>query len=155
LAAQPRRLLAEAIRRMLSAQVDDVIAATQAQLVSHAPDSADAVRRLPPLVCFSGQMRNDSAQLKHFLFAELYRHPQVMRTTDRARTVVRTLFDAYAATPAQMPQEQATAFSRNGQRVVADYIAGMTDRFASREYARLTGDTAFAAIPVARSAGPC
>jgi dGTPase len=143
LAALPRRLLAETLRRMLSAQVHDVISATQAQLDRHAPDSADAVRGLPPLVRFSDPMREQSTQLKRLLFAALYRHPQVTRTTERAREVVQALFAAYTSTPGEMPEEQAVAHARRGFRVVADYIAGMTDRFASREYQRLTGRPAF------------
>ena len=143
LAGVPRRLLAETLRRALSAQVHDVIAATQQQIDRHAPDSADAVRTLPPLVCFSGAMREQSTQLKRFLFVALYRHEQVMQTTQRARDIVRALFAAYAAAPSEMPSEQATAFAQRGQRVVADYIAGMTDRFAAREYKRLTALSAF------------
>ena len=143
LAGQPRRLLAQALRRMLSAQVHDVTVATQARLEQHAPASADAVRALPPLVCFSDAMREQSTQLKRFLFAALYRHPQVVRTTERARDVVYALFGAYAAAPGQMPAEQAAAHGDAGMRGVADYIAGMTDRFASREYRRLTGAAAF------------
>jgi dGTPase len=135
---------------MLSAQVHDVIAATTARLDRHAPDSADAVRQSPPLVCFSDSMRNQSAQLKRFLFAALYRHPQVSRTTEHARDVVRSLFAAYVADPGQMPVEQAGDFLRRGHRVVADYIAGMTDRFASREYFRLTGEAAFLGEPLER-----
>jgi len=139
----PRRLLAESLRRMLSAQVHDVIEATQARLDRYAPGDADAVRAMPPLVCFSDAMREQSTQLKRFLFSALYRHPQVMRTTERARIVVQRLFAAYAAAPDQMPAEQAAAFDARGHRVVADYIAGMTDRFAAREYQRLSGATAF------------
>jgi dGTPase len=140
----PRRLLAETLRRMLSAQVHDVITTTQAQLDRHAPDSADAVRALPPLVRFSTSMREQSSQLKRLLFAALYRHPQVTRTTERAREVVQALFEAYTSAPAQLPVEQASAHASHGPRVVADYIAGMTDRFAAREYRRLTGRPAFA-----------
>ena len=143
LAEQPRRRLAEALRRMLSAQVQDTIVATQAKLNAHAPANADAVRGLPPLLCFSLAMREQSAQLKSFLFAALYRHPQVMRTTERGRELVRVLFAAYIAAPTQMPAEQSSAFAERGHRVVADYVAGMTDRFASREYTRLTGQAAF------------
>jgi dGTPase len=143
LATQPRRLLAETLRRMLSAQVHDVIAATQAQLDRHAPDSADAVRGLPPLVCFSEPMREQSTRLKRLLFAALYRHPQVTRNTEHARDVVQALFAAYTSAPREMPEEQASAHARKGARVVADYIAGMTDRFAAREYRRLTGRPAF------------
>ncbi len=144
LSTLPRRLLAETLRRMLSAQVHDVIEATRAKLDRHAPDSADAVRTLPPLVCFGDSMRAQSVQLKRLLFDALYRHPQVMHTTSRARDVVRALFAAYAESPQQMPAEQAAACAQRGQRVVADYIAGMTDRFATREYGRLTGLSAFA-----------
>jgi dGTPase len=143
LAESPRRLLAESLRRMLSAQVHDVTAATQARLDRHAPDSADAVREMPPLVTFTDAMREQTTQLKRFLFGALYRHPQVMRTTELARDVVQRLFAAYASAPGQLPAEQAAAFDTRGHRVVADYIAGMTDRFATREYQRLTGLQAF------------
>jgi len=148
--ADQRRLLSETLRRMLSAQVQDVIAATTDHLDRYAPASADAVRQLPPLVCFSDSMRNQSAQLNRFLFAALYRHPQVSRTTEHARNVVRALFAAYVADPGRMPVEQAGEFLRRGHRVVADYIAGMTDRFACREYTRLTGESAFLGDPPER-----
>ncbi len=142
-AANQRRLLAEAIRRMLSDQVYDVIAATRAALAEHAPADADTVRRLPRLVGFSPAMRALSQELKRFLFRELYRHPQVMQTTERARQVVRELFAIYQADPRQMPPAQAaSALEGDAQkraRTVADFIAGMTDRYAAREHERLTG----------------
>ncbi|MBS0291901.1 MAG: deoxyguanosinetriphosphate triphosphohydrolase [Proteobacteria bacterium] len=138
-----RRLLSEAIRRMLSDQVYDVIAATRAALGAHAPADVDAVRRLPALVGFSAEMRAQSRVLKRFLFQELYRHPQVVQTTDRARQVVRELFAIYQADPRQMPPAQAaSALEGDAQtraRTVADFIAGMTDRYAAREHERLTG----------------
>ena len=139
-----RRLLFEAIRRMLSQQIYDVIDATQARLRQHAPHSADAVRQAPPLVCFSEGMREESRQLKHFLMRHLYRHPQVMATTGRAQDVVRTLVDAYLAAPSEMPADFAQRPDLH--RAVADYIAGMTDRFALREHARLTGTSAFESL---------
>jgi len=138
-----RRLLSEAIRRMLSDQVYDVIAATRALLAAHAPADVDAVRGLPALVGFSAGMRAQSRQLKSFLFRELYRHPQVVQTTDGARQVVRELFALYQADPRQMPAAQAGwALEGDAQqraRTVADFIAGMTDRYAAREHERLTG----------------
>ena len=144
LAATPKRLLAETLRRMLSAQIDDVTQATAAQLARHAPADVAAVRALPPLVGFSAPMREQSTALKRFLHVALYRHPQVMRTTDRARGVVRTLFEAYRSDPRQLPAEHAEqAALGDGARSLADYIAGMTDRFAIREYMRLTGRPAF------------
>jgi dGTPase len=138
-----RRLLAETVRRMLSVQVEDIVAATLDNLERLAPASPDDVRRLPPLVQFSPSMRTEVAELKRFLFAALYRHPQVMQTTARARLVVQVLFTAYQQAPQQLPEEHRVAHAQIGARALADYIAGMTDRFASREYARLTGLPAF------------
>lgn len=132
-----RRLLYETIRRMLSEQVFDVIDATQAALVQHAPQSADDARRCPPLLQFSPEMENASQTLKTFLLRNLYRHPQVMQTTDWARQVVRELFEAYVSHPEEMPR--AFAQRHNLPRAVADYVSGMTDRFATREHARLVG----------------
>jgi dGTPase len=152
LARQPgRRLLFETIRRMLSAQVHDVLDATRTALLQAAPDSADAVRQLPRLVRFSDAMHADSTALKRLLFRALYRHPQVNATTDVARRVVRDLFAAYVAAPREMPADFADRPDRH--RAVADYVAGMTDRFASREHLRLTGVDAFAALPPAAPPG--
>jgi dGTPase len=144
-----RRLLFESIRRMLSAQIHDVIASTRAALTHHDPQSADDVRSLPPLVCFSPAMAADSAELKRFLSRHLYRHPQVLGTTDRAREVVRGLFDCYVDEPGAWPESTIGrsaaphADGRRRAREVADYIAGMTDRFALREHERLTGARLF------------
>ncbi len=141
--ASERRLLAEALRRLLSAQVHDLIATTSSHLQTHAPADGRAVQALPPLAQFSPALREQAVALKRFLYAALYRHPQVMRTTDQARDVVRTLFTAYVEAPSQMPDEHRQAHDRSGLRAVADYIAGMTDRFAAREYQRLSGKAAF------------
>ena len=145
--AGDRRLMAETLRRMLSAQIADVVRATSAALCTHAPRDVDAVRGLPPLVLFSQAMRAEATALKRFLYSSLYRHPTVTQTTDRARAVVCALYAAYAASPAEMPVEHRAAFDARGPRALADYIAGMTDRFAAREYARLHGARAFAAEP--------
>ncbi len=138
-----RRWLYETIRRMLSEQVYDVIRNTGAALQAVQPASADAVRALPPLVGFSDAMRAESAALKRFLFQNLYRHPQVVDTTSRAKVVVRELFDIYLARPQEMKPRYATRAQGLEQaacaRVVADFIAGMTDRYALREHERLTG----------------
>ncbi|HET8746115.1 MAG TPA: deoxyguanosinetriphosphate triphosphohydrolase [Ramlibacter sp.] len=134
---QGRRLLYEAIRRMLSAMVYDAIAATRERIDAARPASADAARRLGPLVCFSEGLRAQAAELKHFLFHNLYRHPRVTETTGRAQEVVRELFALYL----REPQEMQAGFAARGDtpRAVADYIAGMTDRYALREHERLTG----------------
>jgi len=147
-AAQGRRLLYETIRRMLSAQVYDVIDATGRALERAAPDSADAARAQPPLLCFSEDMLQKSVVLKKFLLQNLYRHPQVMQTTGQARQVIQELFAAYRIAPQEMQAgfvartQAARGMAEENTmvlRVVADYIAGMTDRFASREHERLTG----------------
>ena len=132
-----RRLLYEAIRRMLSDQVYDVLQATHSALEQHAPESVEAVRAAPALVLFSAPMQQRSTQLKTFLLHHLYRHPQVMQTTDWAKQVVGELFAAYLSRSQEMPEGHAKR--DNLPRAVADYIAGMTDRFASREHARLVG----------------
>ncbi|MCM2340285.1 deoxyguanosinetriphosphate triphosphohydrolase [Rhodoferax sp.] len=147
--AQGRRLLYESIRRMLSAQVYDVIHATQGALQTAVPGTVDAVRHSPPLIRFSAAMREQSQTLKSFLLEKLYRHPQVLETTGQAQQVVRDLFQRYLAQPGNMPEShhrrlaaaQATGLvhGRALARIVADYIAGMTDRFALREHERLTG----------------
>ncbi|MBA4193681.1 MAG: deoxyguanosinetriphosphate triphosphohydrolase [Comamonadaceae bacterium] len=136
-----RRLLFESIRLMLSDQVYDVIDSTRLALQRAGVATPDEVRRCRPLVGFSADMRERSQALKTFLLRNLYRHPQVMETTGRARQVVTDLFDAYLSDPAQLPQ--AHAGREDLPRAVADYIAGMTDRFAIREHERLSGATLF------------
>ncbi|MFZ3129433.1 MAG: deoxyguanosinetriphosphate triphosphohydrolase [Rhodoferax sp.] len=147
--ANARRLLYESIRLMLSAQVYDVIAATQTALAAARPGSVAEARAMSPLVVFSPEMCERSQALKAFLLRELYRHPQVMQNMALAQQVVRDLFAAYR----EAPQEMQTGFSARvaaeapvppsdaltTMRTIADYIAGMTDRFAAREHERLTG----------------
>ncbi|MEY4139642.1 MAG: hypothetical protein RLZZ371_1824 [Pseudomonadota bacterium] len=146
---QGRRLLYESIRRMLSAQVYDVITASLNALQQAKPDSVDAARHLPPLIQFSAYMRAQSQALKSFLLQKLYRHPQVLYTTGQGQQVVRDLFMCYLAQPDHLPESHHRSLAsvraneslseRALPRVVADYIAGMTDRFALREHERLTG----------------
>ena len=140
-----RRLRFESIRLMLSEQVYDVIRTTQGAIDALNPPDADAVRRGPPLVAFSPAMRAESQVLKTFLLRNLYRHPQVMETTDRARRVVSELFTRYLDAPAEMPESYVLPHASPQQRAraVADYIAGMTDRFAIREHERLFGRVLF------------
>ena len=134
---KPRRWLYESTRRMLSDQVYDVIDTTRAAIKTAVITSAEEVRQTGPLLRFSDDMKSRSAELKKFLFASLYRHPQVMERMGQAKQVVRELFEAYLAQPEEMRAEFAAREDRH--RAVADYIAGMTDRFALREHERLTG----------------
>jgi dGTPase len=132
-----RRVLFETLRRMLSAQVHDVTEATRRALAEHGVATADDARQAPPLVRFAAEMRQRTDEVQRFLRINLYRHPQVMATTGLARTMLQELFDAYLADPAQMHAQSAGG--RSVARAVADYIAGMTDRFALQEHERLTG----------------
>ena len=134
---RPRRWLYESTRRMLSDQVYDVIDTTRLAIAAAGVQTADEARQAGPLVRFSEAMHAQSAQLKKFLFAHLYRHPQVMERMGQAQQAVRELFAAYLAAAHEMRPEFASRPDRH--RAVADYIAGMTDRFALREHERLTG----------------
>ena len=132
-----RRLLYETLRRMLSAHVQDVVDASTRMLSVHRPTDADAARRGPPLIVFGAQTAAGLGEIKAFLRHELYRHPQVVRTTEKAKTVVRDLFEAYRAHPDRLPERHQAR--RPALQALADYIAGMTDRFALSEHRRLTG----------------
>jgi dGTPase len=147
LAAYPglagKRLLAETIRRMLSQQVYDIIDATRTALVEAAPVDAQDARTKGPLVRFSPEMRHASTELKRFLFANLYRHPVVQQQRDRAEQVLRELFQLYLNDPGRLPEDFADG--EDHARACADYIAGMTDRFALKEHERLTGKKLIAA----------
>jgi len=134
---QERRWLYESTRRMLSDQVYDVIDTTRAAIAQAGVHTADEARQSGPLVRFSDDMKGRSAELQKFLFAHLYRHPQVMQMMGQAQQAVHELFAAYIAKPGELRAQFAAREDR--PRAVADYIAGMTDRFALREHERLTG----------------
>jgi dGTPase len=141
----PRRLLAESLRRMLSAQVLDLVAATSAAVQQAKVNTVDEVRHhTAPLAQLSAPMREQTDALKRFLFKALYRHPQVTAMTDRARQVVIDLFKAYTQASHEMPEEHRNRGDLH--RTVADYIAGMTDRYALREHHRLTGQRLFKGV---------
>ena len=136
-----RRLLYETVRLMLSTQVYDVIDETRRRLQAAGVTDVASVRAQGPLVGFSDALSRSAQGLKQFLFRQLYRHPRVVQTTGEAKQVVRELFDLCCNDPSVMQGRFAAraAASADRIRVVADYIAGMTDRFALREHERLTG----------------
>ena len=143
--AEGRRLLFEVIRRMLSYQVDDLIAASSERMAKHAPRDAGEVARAPTLVACSDEVSAQSTQIKSLLRRQLYQHPRVVAANDVVRQVLRDLFQAYAEAPEQMPASHAARVPR--QLAITDYIAGMTDRFALREHARLFGDQLTSRLP--------
>jgi dGTPase len=133
----PRRVVHETVRRIIDALVTDLIGESERRIAAAAPADLEAVRRAPPLVAFSAPVRAEADVLKSFLHRNLYRHPEVMRMTTKAGRIVRELFDAFQAEPRLLPAEHGARVQREGARAIADYIAGMTDRFAIREHRRL------------------
>lgn len=136
-----RRLLYESNRRMLSALVYDAIATSRQNIEQGCLSGIEDVRSAPTLMCFGADTQTQLQALKMFLREHLYRHPRVMETTGHAQRVVRALFETYVREPTLMPD--AFAKRPNTARAASDYIAGMTDRFAAREHARLTGEQLF------------
>ena len=138
---EPRRLIHEAIRRLIDAMVDDLLAESGARLAALAPRSADDIRAAPdPVIAFGGTMERHDRALRAFLFARMYRHDDVNRETARARRIVADLFAAFLERPERLPEEwrqAAETESPGPARLVADYIAGMTDRYAMAEHHRL------------------
>ena len=122
--------------------IEDVIAETGRRAAALKPGSAGQVRHAAqPLVAFSPAMEQADAAIKGFLYPRMYRHERVMRVMGEAEGVVRDLFGHYVETPADLPTEWAEGIGLAGEsgraRRIADYIAGMTDRFAILEHARL------------------
>jgi dGTPase len=132
-----RRLIHETVRRIINALIVDLIETTQSNLVRHAPQSLDDVRAAPALVAHSEAMAAQAATLKRFLFKNLYRHYRVMRMANKARRVVVGLFDAFTEDPRLLPPSYQSTDVASQPRLIAHYIAGMTDRYAVKEYQRL------------------
>jgi len=127
-------------RALIELLVSDLITTTEQNLQAHGIDSVEAVRGFGrPLAAFSPQVEARRLELKAFLLENLYRHYRVMRMAVKAQKIMADLFDAYTAEPAQLPPHIAARW-RAGEpqpRVIADYIAGMTDRFALEEHKKL------------------
>ena len=132
-----RRFIHETIRRIINELVTDLLDETRGRIASHAPDGPDAVRASPALVGFSAPMRERADELKRFLHENLYRHYRVVRMTSKARRVIRQLFDAYLDDPRLLPPEHRDRAREDAARAIADYVAGMTDRYAIKEHRRL------------------
>jgi dGTPase len=142
----PKRLRHEVVRRMINHLVSDLVEHSREQLRQAAPADIEAVRAAGrPLLGFSPAVREENTELKRFLHQHLYRHYRVHRMTAKARRVVQALFQAFMADPRLLPAKVQQAAARlqaragdSGQaRAVADYIAGMTDRYAIDEYERI------------------
>ncbi len=134
-----RRELYETIRLMITAMTADLVETSAALLLEAAPKSIDEVRAGPPLIRFSPKMREETTALKRFLYANLYRHYKVNRMRVKASRIVRELFDAFMTDPVLLPfdYQVASGDTMKQARKIADYIAGMTDRYAIREHKRI------------------
>jgi dGTPase len=141
-----RRQLYETIRRMVDYLVSDLIVQAGRNIEDSRVDSVDAVRRLQkPLISLSDTVLEEHQELKRFLRAKLYNHPKVKEVMDEARGTLKELFEAYLRDPTLLPPEHQALVSRADAdggaparaRVVADYVAGMTDRFAFLERTRV------------------
>lgn len=127
------------VRYITNLAVSDVIYATETRLQELKPLSVEQVRCQPEdLVQYSDEMQPKNRELKAFLLANLYRHWRVMRMQEKAKRTVDRLFRVYEAEPLQLPYEVQDRIPAEGlQRVICDYVAGMTDRFALQEYGKL------------------
>ena len=142
-----RRAINETIRRMIDALITDLITTSYERIAAAGPRTIDDVRNAVPLIAFSERVGAEAAALKRFLRENLYHHYQVNRMTSKARRTITELFDAFIAEPALLPPDYVLSPSAGaGQgapvaaaqaRMIADYIAGMTDRYAMREHRRL------------------
>ncbi|PUA17566.1 deoxyguanosinetriphosphate triphosphohydrolase [Glaciimonas sp. PCH181] len=140
-----RRAINETVRRMINALINDLIDTSRQRILAAAPLTVEDVRDAAPLIAFSDAMAAEAAALKRFLRENLYRHYLVNRMTAKARRIVVELFDCFVGEPNLLPPDYqltpSTLQHPDGAqlqaRQVADYIAGMTDRYAIREHRRL------------------
>ncbi len=133
-----RRAVTETIRRMINTLIVDLTRTTAQRIDAHSVRTAADVRAAPMLVAFSDGVRTEADQLKKFLMDNLYRHYKVMRVMNKAKRVVRELFEAFLQEPRLLPPAYQRKNGGDEQaRAIADYIAGMTDRYAIREHRRL------------------
>ena len=145
----PRRVLYETIRRMVDYLVSDVITQSQKNIVESSVDSIQAVRaHSRQLISLSENVLSEHQELKRFLRTKLYNHPSVREVMDEAGATLKGLFEAYMKEPSRLPPEHQSLFERAesgggraaAARVVADYVAGMTDRFAFLEHSKIQGE---------------
>ncbi|WP_076363678.1 deoxyguanosinetriphosphate triphosphohydrolase [Phaeovulum vinaykumarii] len=141
----PMRRRHEALRRVFGVMVEDVISVAQGRLTSLNPASVDDIRHMDgPIIRFSKPLYQNLKAIKRFLFVRMYRAPSVVEVRKRVTGMINDLFPHFMDDPARLPQEwQADVAAARDQtelaRVVLDYVAGMTDRFAIQEHARLFG----------------
>lgn len=132
-----RRLIHETVRRMINSLVMNLCSQSTALIEQVRPMHVDDVRKAPPLIKFSEDMQQQQLELKQFLRANLYRHYRVNRMSAKAQRTISELFEIFMQDPGLLPQDFQERTKGDLPRTVADYIAGMTDRYAIKEYQRL------------------
>jgi dGTPase len=132
-----RRVIHETVRRMINTLILDLVEQSTRNLAKAAPQSIDQVRAAPYLIGFSLQIRSEQQELKHFLRTRLYQHYRVNRMSGKARHIITALFEAFMENPRLLPPDYQGKALQDQARTIADYIAGMTDRYAMKEYRRL------------------
>ena len=132
-----RRLIHETVRRMVNLMAVDLIEQTRANITEASVMSLEDVRAAPRLVAYSPGLLPELRVLKAFLRENLYHHYQVLRMTDKARRIIQDLFGAFMNDPRLLPPQYQLMARVDQPRAIADYIAGMTDRYAMREHRRL------------------
>lgn len=132
-----RRMVNETVRRMINTLIVDLTDESTRRISAAVPSTIDDVRKAGLLIAFSAALRAEADALKHFLHQQLYRHYKVMRMSAKARRIVRELYEAFDAEPRLLPSDHQARAARDKPRAIADYVAGMTDRYAIREHRRL------------------
>ncbi|HJX58045.1 MAG TPA: deoxyguanosinetriphosphate triphosphohydrolase, partial [Thiobacillus sp.] len=132
-----RREVTETVRRIINTLVLDLVNTTRTNIERSGVTSIDAVRAAPPLAAFSPALLDEHRELKRFLLHHLYRHYKVARMSSKAGRIVTDLYTAFIGDARLLPPEYQARESLEGARAVADYIAGMTDRYAIREHRRI------------------
>jgi len=135
--ASERRRINETVRRMINALVLDLVAHSQASIAAAAPASIAEVRRAPQLIAYGETARAESLALKRFLRDKLYQHYLVQRMSTKGRRIIRDLFRSFMDDARLLPPQYQAKAEADRARAVADYISGMTDRYAMREHRRL------------------
>ncbi|MCG6933440.1 MAG: deoxyguanosinetriphosphate triphosphohydrolase [Gallionella sp.] len=132
-----RRVVHEIVRRMIGALVTDLIRQSESNIDSHSPATLEDVRNAPTLIAYSDGMNEQQRVLKNFLRVHLYRHYRVLRMSAKAQRIISDLFGIFMADSRLLPPQFQRLAEQDRARAVADYIAGMTDRYAIREHRRI------------------
>lgn len=132
-----RRVVHETVRRMINTLVTDLIRQSESNINLHSPASLEEVRSAPAMIAYSPEINEQQRALKNFLRINLYRHYRVLRMSAKAQRIISDLFGIFMADSRLLPPQFQSLAEHDRARAVADYIAGMTDRYAIREHRRI------------------